>query len=211
MSETKQSDVLAYFQRSGDANGIPAEAQSALRDENDKDDKIDPLLKDFKPGFFFTADTFTFGATLADDEGENLINPEEGRSYGRWRALKIHEPKPTPPFRTEPDDVSITRMIDSSSPLLLNHCLDTKSFSKAVIVKRSRNGADGKLLPILRLEFTTVWIKVVEWEDGDAIVETVKFKFNAVEAIYVKRKSDGTVGSQWPAKWASPLTAAIRD
>lgn len=204
MSETKQNDVLAYFQRDREPKAIPAEAQSDLADSTDT------LVKDFVPGHFFTADTFTFGATLADDEGENLINPGEGRSYGRWRALKVHEPKPTPPFRTEPEDVSITRMIDTSSPLLLSHCLDTQSFGKAVIVKRSRNGVSGLLSTILRLEFTTVWIKAIEWEDGDAVVETVKFKFNAVKAIYVKRKPDGTVASQWPCGWTSPLTAPAR-
>jgi type VI protein secretion system component Hcp len=201
MSETKNSDVLAYFQRQGDPKPIPAEALSDLVDSTDT------LVKDFRPGHFFTADTFSFGAVLADDEGENIVDPREARSYGRWRALKVSEPKPNPPFRTEPEDVSITRMIDSSSPLLLSHCLETQPFSTAVIVKRSRNGTSGLLSAILRLEFSTVWIKAVEWEDGDAIVETIKFKFNAVKATYVRRKPDGTIASTWPCAWTNPLIA----
>ena len=202
MSETKQTDVLAYFQRKGDAKPIPADALSSMADTNDGH------VKDFIAGHFFVADTFTFAAVLADDEGENIIDAREARSYGRWRALKISEPKPNPPFRTEPEDISITRMIDSASPLLFSHCLGAEPFSKAVIVKRSRNGISGLLSTTLRLEFTTVWIKSVEWEDGDAVVETIKFKYNAMAGTYVKRKPDGSVASQWPCQWTSPLTGS---
>lgn len=202
MSDTKQSDVLMYFVQKGETKGIAAESQSTLTGADDL------LMDGFAVGRFFTADTFTFGVTLADDEGENLTNPAEGRSYARWRGLKIHEPTPTPPFRAEPDDISITRQIDSSSPVLLNHCLESKPFSTAVIVKRSRIGTSGLLSAILRLEFTTVWIKAIEWEDNDAVMETLKFKFNAVKATYIKRKPDGTVASQWPCGWTSPLTGA---
>lgn len=202
MSDAKQSDVLAYFQRKDDAKPLPADALSSLVDE--QGGQKDALIFDFQPGYFFVADTFTFGATLADDEGENILDANEGRSYGRWRSLKGSAPKPHPPFRTEPDDLSITRMIDSCSPLLLSHCLDTKPFSKAVIVKRSRDSRNGILATILRLEFTTVWIKAVEWEDGDAVVETIKFKFNEVAVTYVQRKPDGSAGPKWPCSWSSP-------
>jgi type VI protein secretion system component Hcp len=200
MADEKQNDVLMYLIAKEGSQPIEAESTSALSGQDAR------LMQGFVAGRYFSAETFSFSTVLADDEGFGAVESADTRSYSRWRGLKIGQPRPDPPFRAEPEDVSITRMIDSSSPILLKYCLDTQPFSSAVLVKRSRIGTANMLSPILRLEFTTVWIKAVEWEDGDAIKETCKFKFNAVKATYVKRKPDGRVDSLWPCSWTSPLT-----
>lgn len=189
------SDVLMYFVGAEGSQAIAAESTSALAGNDAR------LMGVFVEGRYFEAENFTFSIELADDEGGNVMDKAETRSYGRWRGLKPTDPKPHPPFKAEPQDVSISRRIDASSPVLLKHCMDTKQFHQAVLVKRARIGTAGMLSAILRLEFSKVWIKAIEWEDGDTVRETCKFKFLSMKATYVKRKPDGTVASQWPCEW----------
>jgi len=203
MADTDQGDVLMYFVQQEGTPPIKAESTSTLRGADAR------LMQGFVAGRYFEADNFSFGIELADDEGGNIMNEDETRSYGRWRALKQGQPKPYPPFRAEPQDVSISRRIDASSPVLLKHCLDKKQFHTAVLVKRSRIGATGMLSAILRMEFSRVWMRSIEWEDGDTVREACKFKYAAVKATYVRRKPDGSVASLWPCEWTSQRAAGI--
>lgn len=189
------SDVLMFFVQTAGSQPIAAESTSALAGNDAR------LMGGFVEGRYFEVENFTFAIDLADDEGGNVMDAAETRSYGRWRGLKPTEPKPHPPFKAEPQDVSISRLIDASSPVLLKNCLDTKQFQQAVLVKRARLSTTGIMSAILRLEFSKVWIKAIEWEDGDTMRETCKFKFLSMNATYVKRKPDGTVASLWPCTW----------
>ncbi len=203
MSDTTKADVLMYFVQREGTPPIEAESTSALRGNDAR------LMSGFMEGRYFEAENFSFGIELADDEGGAATDEDETRSYGRWRALKPGEPKPTPPFRAEPQDVSISRRIDASSPVLLKCCLEKKQFHTAVLVKRSRIGTTGMLSAILRMEFSRVWLRSIEWEDGDTVRETCKFKYASVKSTYVRRKPDGTVASLWPCEWTSQRASGI--
>ena len=72
-------------------------------------------------------------------------------------------------------------------------------------MKRTRIGRTGMLSAILRMEFSKVWIKAIEWEDGDTVRETCRFKFASVTTTYVRRKLDGTVASLWPCDWTGQV------
>ncbi len=194
MADSEGGDVLMYFVESAGTSPIPAEARSSL------DGGYEKLMQGFQAGKYFEVENFSFSIELADDEGAELDDPDK-RSYARWRGLKTNQPKPNPPFKAEPQDVSITRLIDSSSPTLLVNCLNTKRFHRAVLVKRARLGSARRLSPIMRMEFENVWIKAIEWEDGDGVKETCKFKYSAVKITYVSRKPDGSVDTDWPCEW----------
>jgi len=210
MADTDQGDVLMYFVQREGTPPIEAESTSTLAESTSTLAGADArLMQGFVAGRFFEADNFSFSIKLADDEGGNIMNEDETREYGRWRALKEGQPKPHPPFRAEPQDVSISRKIDSSSPVLLKHCLDKKQFHTAVLVKRSRIGTTGMLSAILRMEFSLVWLRSIDWEDDDMVKETCKFKYAAVKATYVRRKPDGSVASLWPCEWTSQRAAGI--
>ena len=222
MADGSDSDVLMYLVAKG-SDPIPAESQSSLIPG-------DKLTADFQKGKFFEAEGFTFGVKLKDDEGtrkkkdqaksgplfddrrdprkrgdENHADVEDTRSFARWRSLSNDAVKPTPPFMAEPEDFSLTRVIDTSSPILLQQCLDVQRFVKAVVVKRSRLASSGALAGFLRMEFFQVYLKSIDWTDGEAVRETCKFKYAAVNVTYVKRKADGTTISSWPCEWESPL------
>lgn len=196
MSETKQNDVLVYFQLRDQPKALEAESQSVL-------DATDPLMQDFVAGHFFSTDNFTLSINLSDDEGDSPLDPKnEARSFARWRVL-TDESVPKPPFQADPDDISLSRAIDKSSPTLLSHCLKMIPFEKVVIVKRAQLPQTGLFAAILRLEFTHVWITAVEWEDNDAVKEMIKFKYNALNGKFVRRKPDGSADAPLELAWKS--------
>ena len=214
MVDTASTDVLMYVISKG-TDPIPAECSSLLDDS-------DTLTTDFKTGKFFEAENFTFSIKLKDDEGtpQKQAAPVKGKehekaaeakpdtpSYSRWRAIKQDGVKPSPPFRAEPDDFSLTRRIDAASPILLQHCLDIQRFDKVVVVKRVRAPSDELLTGFLRLEFAKVYLKSVEWTDGDAVREACKFKYASVNVTYLKRTVAGATDSSWSCKWESPVNA----
>lgn len=196
MSETKQNDVIAYFRAKDQSKAIPAESSSTLN-------KTDTLTNDFHAGHFFDTDNFTMGMNLSDDEGDGPLSPTtEKRSFARWRAL-TDAARPTPPFQADPEDVSLTRAIDSSSPTLLSHCLKMIPFETVVIVKRAQMPQTGLFTSILRLEFKHVWITSIEWEDNDAIREAISFKYNALSGKFIRRKPDGSASAPLELAWKS--------
>jgi type VI protein secretion system component Hcp len=91
-------------------------------------------------------------------------------------------------------------MADSASPILLQMCLEMQRLDKAVLVKRGRVGS-GALSAYLRMEFTKLLIRSVDWGGGTSNRETFRLHFAAVNVTYLKRQSDGTTASSWPAKW----------
>jgi type VI protein secretion system component Hcp len=198
LSDAKDNDVLMYFVQSPNSDPIKAESTSWL------DDADKTMLKGFVPGRYFEAEHFSFSLKLGDDEGGVGAALEDNRSFARWRGLTDTSVKPSPAFRAEPDDVSITRMIDASSPILLQYCLESKPFDTVVMVKRARKGTEGKLAVVLRMEFKRVWIRSIDWDDGDTVSESCKFKFTSVDITYAKYTPNGdpdsTLNCSWRAK-----------
>lgn len=197
MSDNIDADVLMFFVHTAGTPAIAAESTSALTGQDAR------LMAGFVEGRFFEIDNFTFSIELDDKEGETAKEDSGPGPFARWRSMKPADPKPTPPYLAKPQDVSVSRRIDTSSPVLLQYCLDKKQFDQAVIVKRSRIGTTGMLSAVLRLEFRQVFIRAIEWEDGDTVHETCKFKFASMKATYVKRKTDGSVDTLWPCEWTS--------
>lgn len=201
MSDAADNDVLMYFIQSPNTDPIKAESISELEGADQA------LMQGFVAGRYFEAEEFSFSIKLGDDEGGVGTALNDTRSFARWRGLTDASLKPNPPFRAEPNEVSIKRMIDTSSPILLQYCLETKPFDSAVLVKRARRGAQGKLAVVLRMEFKRVWIRSIEWDDGDTVTESCKFKFLSVDVTYAKYKPNGdpdsTLNCSWKAKTAN--------
>ncbi len=195
MSEQASSEMLMYLKTSGQM--LDAESTSTI-------DGKDALMQGFSAGKFFEVESFSFSMELDDDEGRVSDNDQsEKRSYARWRGLGEKTTKPTPPFRAEPGDMSVSRRIDSSSPILLKHCLDASRFDEAVLVRRARDPVTGMLAGTMRMTFGKVWLKTIDWEDGDTVRETCKFRFSSVAIVYVRQKADGSPGPSANCKWTS--------
>ena len=85
---------------------------------------------------------------------------------------------------------------------LLKCCLDGTVLKRAVLVKRGRNAA-GDLVGFLRMEFSDLLVRSVDWSDGDTIRETCKFKFGKLTVIYVTRKPDGSTQAKVEGTWSA--------
>lgn len=198
--ETTSRDLLAYIVLKG-ADALAAESSAELT-------VGDLTTFDFKVGKYFGAEDFSFGLKLNDDEpsdNDSTANDEVIGGFARWRRVSAlvsarGNDKVAPPFRSETEEFELTRYIDSASPILIENCLNSKDFTKLVVVKRARTG-DETLAGFMRLVFTKVRIKSVSWDDGDAVKETCKFSFDAVNVKYHRRSVQVKAKEEFRCEW----------
>ena len=206
MAEDVTSDILMYFIFKG---SDPIEGESSTVNLLQRD----TMTRDFKPGKFFEVSDFSFAIKLKDKEThkdkdkdkdkDKNQNQGELRSFARWRTMTTKQLAPKLAYKADIEDFSITRMIDSSSPVLMQYCMTREPFAKAVLVKRAR-GPSGLVLGFLRMEFSEVRIKSISWADGDAVRETCKFRYKAINVSYVRRRVDDAFTTPpLPCQWES--------
>ena len=185
-----KSDVLMFFKLA--SGPLAAESQSAALTRSDA------LLAGFTAGCFFEVETFSFGIRLKSNEsGEDV-------DFANWRAY--HDTggaSSNPPFRAVPTGLTITRLIEKSSPPLLQYCLELKEISKAVLVKRESVGEETPS-GFLRFEMDTVTIKSINWSDGEVLREAYGLEFKDLLLTYVQRRDDGSMVKSWPGEWHRP-------
>ncbi len=193
MAEARNDVLMCLF---GDGGALDAESTSALV-------AADTLTQaDFKAGKFFELESFNFGLRLKDDDKIGA-GAATGRSYEAWRAAKTEAAKSAKQlFFALPDELTVVRDMDKASPMLLKTCLDGKVLKRAVLVKRGRNAA-GDLTGFLKMEFSDVRVRSVDWSDGDTVRETCKFKFGKLSVVYVTRKPDGSTQAKAEGTWSS--------
>jgi len=112
-------------------------------------------------------------------------------------------------------EISVSRQMDTCSPLLFQSCLTMQAFKSAVIVKRKIIGRLAEkrvsvpMMGYLRFEFDEPLITSIDWENGDIIKEKFKFVCRGIRMIYKRQNPNGSLGEEIPAKWkaqASPQT-----
>ena len=194
------TDLLAYIILKG-SDALAAESTAELT-------KGDMTTFDFKAGKYFEAEDFSFGIKLDDHEpkkDEDDKADADTRSFARWRRISAMDSargndKVDPPFRSAPDNFEFTRNIDTASPILIENCLNSKEFSKLVVVKRARTG-DDTLSGMVRFVFTKVRIKSIDWSDGDVVKETCKFNFETAEVKYLRQSAEGKTEAEFRCEW----------
>lgn len=215
------NDVLMTFLMEG--KGVAAECQAVWA-------KDDGMKADFTDGHFFEIEDFSFGGGLEpsdyhEEENDGVTTfPRQGLSTrnplsnqvsggGSRKSKKARRNKFTNYF-TKGDavdygahlqDISVSRLLDVASPNFLQYCLEMKSFTKAVIVKRKvvgkAHGGTREHRGFLRLEFEEPLITGVEWEDGEVVKEKLKFICRGVTVTYRPQQNDGSLGNPVNAHW----------
>jgi len=193
------TDILMRIKKDGAYLGVAGESQTSI-------DKNDELTKDFTPGKYVEIEDFDFGISLVDkdtsDDEETEQKGKDGKPKKKSKDGKFYK------FTTSSadvgalypvtiDEVSVSRQMDSSSPVLLTSCFNTKSLQQICIVKRKVAGGASKLdnIPYLRLEFDNVLITDLSWEVGDQIMkEKLKFVCRKITMKYRPQNPDGSPG-----------------
>lgn len=99
--------------------------------------------------------------------------------------------------------MELTRAIDKSSIILLDHCINRKVFKSASLIKRKAAGGAASGEVFLRFDFTMVLIKSIDWDDGEPIKETCEFVCRAVTINYLPQLPDGTLGDPIQKAWSA--------
>jgi type VI secretion system secreted protein Hcp len=93
-------------------------------------------------------------------------------------------------------DISITKYIDKSSPILMQACCKGTHFATAELVVRK---AGGKPLEYIKITLTEVLISSISLGGSggeDRLTENVSLNFAKFKYDYVEQKADGTEGDK---------------
>lgn len=192
----------------------------------------DPLRSGFTPGQFCELQSFSFSAgaesALKSDEAKERDEEEkkkkakdsakpEGSAFGggltyREKMESIYKGQGDRRDARERDDevdmqpVTFTRMMDSMSTLLFTALSGCETLDSLTVVKRRAAGTGGSGACYLRLDFTSVLITELEWEDNQHFVlETGTFIYRKLKMLYRPQKPDGTLDVAIQAEWEMKL------
>jgi type VI protein secretion system component Hcp len=186
----------------------------------------DTLMKDFEKGTdyddytnFFEIDTFSMSMQLhGDDQSASTLHqhaqskqpsaqPASGQ-FARWKSASRDEYK-NMRFPLEFEKFTFERVIDSASPVFFQCCCTSRTFDRAVLVKRVSQGESGSVqrpaLGYLRIDFSKVLITGIGWDDGDLVKEQCEFICQKMVITYRRQDVSGNVPSgggatmTWPA------------
>ncbi len=105
-------------------------------------------------------------------------------------------------------DISVTKWIDKSSPILMLYCANGDHFEEAMLVVRKA----GKT-PLEYLKITMKKVLITSVSTGgsggeDKLTENVSFNFADVIVDYIEQKDDGSEGDKPSFKWNIAENAA---
>jgi type VI protein secretion system component Hcp len=198
----------------------------------------DPLMPDFakNTGYdrysnFFEVTSFSMSLRLKEeDKSANVLGTPQRtaghdahqpkargtQEFARWRSASQSEYKDIV-YPLEFGACNFSRVIDSASPIFFEGCCTSRTFDKAVLVKRIAVGdpddptsTDRPSLGYLRLEFTDVLITGVNWTDGDLVTEQCDFICRGLTVQYRQQSFPGNLGATFPAVWPHDRRLSIR-
>jgi type VI protein secretion system component Hcp len=219
MADANKTDLVMLFV----LDGQPVWGECAL-DVWSKD----TLMTEFKPADydnysnFFEVKSFDFKIALKEDDQTGAATSTSTAATGpfaRWRSASNSEYKKIRNYPLEVDTFSFTRAIDSASPIFFQSCCQSRTFDKAILVKRlSQGGPADAPLPAaayMRIELTDVLITNISWDDGDMVEEKCDCLCRGITVTYRQQGDDGRILASGgpPAVWPNPnddRTKAVR-
>lgn len=97
--------------------------------------------------------------------------------------------------KVAPQDLTITKLMDKSSPMLFIACATGQHFTDALLTARKAGGGQQEYLKI-KLEEILVSSYQTSGGTGARVVETVSFNFAKLSVSYWEQKGDGSLGGE---------------
>lgn len=168
----------------------------------------DPFTEDFQADTLIEIMDFDFGINLVDKESSGVSSSAGGKNpapggatssskEGKFSRFISMDGDPTALYPVTFDEVSVSRQMDSSSPVLLQNCFQCKTVPQITVVKRKASGLGtaGGLVPYLRVDFESVLVTDVSWEIGETVMrEKMKFVCRKFTVKYRTQNADGSRG-----------------
>jgi type VI protein secretion system component Hcp len=224
MADKSLTDLVMKFEYTRN-NPVWAESTLQIADH-------DPLMEGFLKNTdydnynnFFEVTNFNFSAELDESDQSTAVKSQNGRtpshqatspssgSFSRWyqfgpKDLASH------PYPVKQIKGSFDRIIDSASPIFFQYCCNKTPFDNAVLVKRISQGdrlaVKRPSVGYLRIEFGTVLLSSLAWDDGDVVTEKCEFTCKHMKIRYLRQSADGTVGlegGEASAEWTDKTRA----
>ncbi len=143
---------------------------------------------------------------LDDIKGESNDSAHKGEievtswSWGVSQLGSSHGGGGSGTGKAQVADLSITKFVDKSTPVLFQYCSSGTAIKQGVLVCRK---AGGKPLEYLKITFKQAIISSVSYGAGgdDRIPETISFNFANVQYDYTPQKPDGTAEATVTTKY----------
>lgn len=122
-------------------------------------------------------------------------------SWGMSQSATFHLGGGSGAGKVNVQDVSFTKYIDKSSPILMEFCCKGKHFTKATLVCRK---AGDKPLEYLTITMDPVMIGSVSTGGSggeDRLTENVTLNFSKVKVEYIEQTKEGGKGAQPKLSW----------
>ena len=153
-----------------------------------------------------------------DIEGESMDSQHEGEiainswSWGMNQSGTMHVAKGGGAGKVDVQDISLTKLLDKSTPNLIQHCCKGTQFETATLVCRKASG-DGGQLEYLTLEMKNVIITNVQGggsENDDNLFENVSLNFGEFTVTYEPQDNDGSAMPEvGPIGWNMQTNVAV--
>lgn len=104
--------------------------------------------------------------------------------------------------RCEHEDITLSKLADLSSPILLQVCSSGKTIPRAKIEFMRADG-QGERIKYFEIELTNVLVGSVSphVSEGDIMQETIGLKFSKVKWTYTQQKVSGGAGGNTSGGW----------
>jgi type VI secretion system secreted protein Hcp len=122
-------------------------------------------------------------------------------TWGMTQSGNAHQGSGAGTGQVSVRDVSFTKYVDKSTPVLAKWCCSGKAFGKAQLVVCK---AGDKKVPYLTLAMTDGLISSCSHggaSHDERLVETVSLHFRAFHMVHTLQNKDGTKGASIPAGW----------
>ncbi len=88
-------------------------------------------------------------------------------------------------------DISLTKHVDKSSPVLMLHCASGKHIKEGLITVRK---AGDKPVEYLKIKLTDILVSSVQFagHGGDVLTENLTLNFSKFAVDYIEQKADGS-------------------
>jgi type VI secretion system secreted protein Hcp len=140
-------------------------------------------------------------------DGESQIKGHEKEidvlswSWGMIQSGSMHVGGGGGSGKVNVSDITLTKYVDRSSPVILKYCCNGKHFSKATLTVRK---AGENAVEYFKINMEPVLISSINTGGSggeDRLIENVGLNFGKFEVIYTPQKADGTADAEIPQKW----------
>lgn len=122
-------------------------------------------------------------------------------SWGASQSGTTHQGGGSGAGKVSVQDLSVTKYIDKSSPVLFQHCCNGKHISKGQLIVRK---AGEKPLEYILVDFKDIIVTHISMGGSggeDRLTENVTLNFREFHVKYAVQNKDGSKGAETEHKW----------